>query len=351
MSKPVARFRFFRSAWLAAGILLGFSVQAWAYSGDTIQDDIAREFNGATSYTIPLTPPAQTTSTSTNCETTLQQENQAGEVPSNEECYCPVGATQPVCSVLPSSDCQDILTAEQERMGSSYDCTCPTGATSPQCTSYYDLCENNLPYYQNSTDECSCSQSATSAVPECTSNYQICEDNAGQYENGSTTCSCSQYTTEPTCCKSTTTEVPSTVATVVPGISAGVSSSAVSVYCADSSMPTESTGYGPACPGSSGITTCYQGICRTWMNTGGSMYGGPFSGGGTYQPTGSYWDWGYCDGPNSAGSCGASGGWFTIYFGPSGYTGPDVITYAPSYTEYSTVYNPVTTQSCTQEPG
>ncbi len=60
MSKPVARIRFIRFAWLAAGILLGFSAQAWAYSGDTIQDDIAREFNGATSYTIPLAPPAQT---------------------------------------------------------------------------------------------------------------------------------------------------------------------------------------------------------------------------------------------------------------------------------------------------
>ncbi|MDD5280822.1 MAG: hypothetical protein PHR95_14505, partial [Acidithiobacillus sp.] len=60
------------------GILLGFSAQAWAYSGDTIQDDIAREFNGATSYTIPLSAPTQsvpaTAPTASNCETTLQQE-------------------------------------------------------------------------------------------------------------------------------------------------------------------------------------------------------------------------------------------------------------------------------------
>ncbi|MBE7562187.1 hypothetical protein H7F10_04280, partial [Acidithiobacillus sp. HP-6] len=66
MSKPVAHTRF---AWLAAGILLGFSAQAWAYSGDTIQDDIAREFSGATSYTIPLSAPTQSVPTREWCRT------------------------------------------------------------------------------------------------------------------------------------------------------------------------------------------------------------------------------------------------------------------------------------------
>lgn len=344
MIKPVARFRFIRFA-LAAGILLGFSAQAWAYSGDTIQDDIAREFNGATSYTIPLTPPAQTTSTSTNCETTLQQENQAGEVPSNEECYCPVGATQPVCSVLPSSDCQDILTAEQERMGSSYDCTCPTGATSPQCTSYYDLCENNLPYYQNSTDECSCSQSATSAVPECTSDYQICEDNAGQYENSNTTCSCSQYSTEPTCCTNNIV----TVSTTVPGISVNSPKDGVgATFCYNSQRSVENNAYGETCPADSGITVCAYGICRNWASSGDVMAGAEDSyqlnnPSVTYSPTGSYWDWGYCDGPTQTGSC---SGWFTIYEGPStSFTGSNYILYNSSYTEYKQE----TTQSCVQE--
>ncbi|MDD2749916.1 hypothetical protein [Acidithiobacillus sp.] len=210
MSKPVARIRFIRFAWLVAGILLGFSAQAWAYSGDTIQDDIAREFNGATSYTIPLSAPTQsvpTTTTANNCETTLQQEMGTGEIPTNEDCYCPVGATQPVCSALPASDCPNLLQIEENRLGTDaqyYDCTCQTGATSPQCTSYYKLCEAALPSYQNSTNECTCSQTATSAVPECTSDYSICESHAGSYENSTTTCTCSQVSTSPDCCTSTT---------------------------------------------------------------------------------------------------------------------------------------------------
>ncbi|MBE7562796.1 hypothetical protein H7F10_07500 [Acidithiobacillus sp. HP-6] len=204
MSKPVAHTRF---AWLAAGILLGFSAQAWAYSGDTIQDDIAREFSGATSYTIPLSAPTQsvpTTPPTNNCETTLQQEMGTGEIPTNEDCYCPVGATQPVCSALPASDCPNLLQIEENRLGTDaqyYDCTCPTGATSPQCTSYYKLCEAALPSYQNSTNECTCSQTATSAVPECTSDYSICESSAGNYDNSTTSCSCDQNSPDPLCCE------------------------------------------------------------------------------------------------------------------------------------------------------
>jgi len=334
----------------AVFIVLIHSGCIWAATGDTAQQDIAREFSGApTTNNNGVNPIAAPT----NCNTALQQEEAAGQIPANESCYCQVGAATPTCVQNAASACQSILPAEESRLGPNakyYDCTCPSGASTPSCPSYYSLCQDNLQYYQNTSNQCSCANPSTTAVPTCVSDYSICENNAAQYENSNTTCSCSQTSTAPTCCTSTTTEEPTVVATVVPGISAGVSSSSVSVTCADSSMPTESTGYGPACPGSSGITTCYQGICRTWMNTGGSMYGGAFSGGGTYLPTGSYWDWGYCDGPNPAGSCGASGGWFTIYFGPSGYTAPDIITYAPSYTEYSTVYNPVTTQSCVTEP-
>lgn len=166
MSKPVARFRFFRSAWLAAGILLGFSVQAWAYSGDTIQDDIAREFNGATSYTIPLSSPADTRPSAT-CTETLDAELRDGQLPVGDQCSCPTGATQPVC-MSDSSLCQTNLLVIQERMGSGYDCSCPAGDSEPQCTSYYDLCEQALPSYQSSTESCSCPTGATSAVPECT---------------------------------------------------------------------------------------------------------------------------------------------------------------------------------------
>ncbi|MHB8314481.1 MAG: hypothetical protein ACYDCW_02025 [Acidithiobacillus ferrivorans] len=315
-------------------------------TGDTAQDDIAREFSGALGANDnganPTSPPS-------NCNATLQQEQSAGEIPANESCYCQVGAATPTCVVNTNNECQSVLQAEQSRMGSSYDCTCPSGANTPSCVSYYQLCEDNIQYYQNGTNQCSCSQGTTSAVPSCVSDYQICEDNAAQYENSNTTCSCSQTSTQPYCCTSTTTEEPTLVTNEVPGISAGVSSG-VSVYCANPSRQIESTAYGPACPGSSGITTCYQGICRTWNNGNGSMYGGAFSGGGTHQVTGSYWDWGLCDGPNPAGSCGSSGGWFTIFFGPSSYAGPEVITYAPPYAEQITVYNPVTTQSCVTEP-
>ncbi|WP_143484192.1 hypothetical protein [Acidithiobacillus marinus] len=199
--------------WLLTGILLGFSVQAWAYSGDTIQDDIAREFSGGpTSYTIPLSAPTQsepTTSPTNNCEATLQQEMGDGQIPTDEQCDCPVGATQPVCTALPASDCPNLLQIEENRLGSDAqyeDCTCPTGASTPQCTSYYQLCKAALPNYQNSTNECTCSQTATSAVPACTSDYSICESRAGSYENSSTTCTCSQTSTEPNCCTTTTVQ-------------------------------------------------------------------------------------------------------------------------------------------------
>lgn len=201
---------------LLASLLLGISSHAWAfnpnYSGDTIQDDIAREFNGATSYTIPLTAPTQsvpTTPPANNCEATLQQEMGDGQIPTDEQCDCPVGATQPVCTALPASDCPNLLQIEENRLGNDaqyYDCTCPTGASTPQCTSYYTLCEAALPNYQNSTNECTCSQTATSAVPACTSDYSICESHAGRYENSNTTCTCSQTSTEPNCCTSTTVQ-------------------------------------------------------------------------------------------------------------------------------------------------
>ncbi len=176
---------------------------AMATTGDTAQDDIAREFGGSprpiNDGAAPPPPPA-------GCNTTLQQEQAAGQIPANESCYCPVGATTPTCVVNTNSECQSVLQAEQSRMGASYDCTCPSGASTPSCVSYYQLCENNLPYYQNGTNQCSCSQGTTSAVPSCVSDYQICENNAAQYENSNTTCSCSQTSTSPTCCTSTTTQ-------------------------------------------------------------------------------------------------------------------------------------------------
>ncbi|MDX5933852.1 hypothetical protein [Acidithiobacillus thiooxidans] len=197
---------------LVASLLFGAAGQAWAfnpnYSGDTIQDDIAREFNGATSYTIPLSAPTQsvpeTAPTASNCEDTLQQEMGTGEIPTTEECYCPVGATQPVCSALPESDCPSLLADEEQRLGTDlqyYDCTCPPGANSPQCTSYYNLCEAALPSYQNSTNECTCSQTATSAVPSCESDYDICESSVGNYDNSTTSCSCDQNSPDPLCCE------------------------------------------------------------------------------------------------------------------------------------------------------
>lgn len=186
--------------------------QAWAYSGDTIQDDIAREFaGGPSSYTIPLTPPSQPSPgpSTPSCNTLLQQEMAAGEIPADEACYCPVGATQPVCSTYPGGDCPSLLQDTEARLGSNaqyYDCTCASSSATPSCTSYYKLCEANLPNYQNSTNECTCSQNATSAIPTCTSDYSICENNARQYKNSNTYCSCSQTSTNPTCCTTTTTQ-------------------------------------------------------------------------------------------------------------------------------------------------
>ena len=329
-------------------IVLLHSGCIWAATGDTAQQDIAREFSGAPTTNNnganPIAAP-------TDCNAALQQEEAAGQIPANESCYCQVGATTPTCVQNAASTCQAILPAEESRLGPNakyYDCTCPSGARTPSCPSYYSLCQDNLQYYQNASNQCSCSNPSTTAVPTCVSDYSLCENNAAQYENSNTTCSCSQTSTAPTCCTSTTTEEPTTVTNQVQGISLGYIGSGVSYYCANPSRQIENTGQGPACPGSSGITTCYQGICRTW-NSGSSMYGGAFSGGGTYNSYGSYWDWGQCDGPNPAGFC-ANGGWFTINFGPSGFTGPAVILYSPSYSEQTTVYNPVTTQSCVTEP-
>jgi hypothetical protein len=189
-------------------LLLAFlpAEQAFAYSGDTIQDDIAREFSGGpSSYTIPLSATAQPAPSASQptCYTTLQQEMSAGEIPSNESCYCPVGATQPVCTAYPGGDCQTLLQDTEERLGSQaqyYDCSCASSSATPQCTSYYQLCETNLPSYQNSTNECTCSQTATSAIPACTSDYSICESNASRYESSNTNCACSQTSTQPYCC-------------------------------------------------------------------------------------------------------------------------------------------------------
>ena len=314
---------------------------AMATTGDTAQDDIAREFGGSprpiNDGAAPPPPPA-------GCNTTLQQEQAAGQIPANESCYCPVGATTPTCVVNTNSECQAVLQVNQERMGSGYDCTCPSGASTPSCVSYYQLCEENLPYYQSNTNQCSCSQGATSAVPECVSDYQICEDNAVQYENSSTTCSCSSTSTQPTCC---TQEEVATV-TDVPGVAIGPGPvDTGTMYCEDTSKAIENTAQGYTCPGSTGIVICGYGVCRDWGSSGGLTYGqtdsfdlsNPST---TYPPNGSYWDWGYCDGPNPAGSC---NGWFTVYEGPSGYTSAKIILYNSTYSEttYSTV------ESCVQE--
>jgi hypothetical protein len=286
-------------------------VQAWAYSGDTIQDDIAREFNGATSYTIPLSAPTQsvpTTPPANNCETTLQQEMGTGEIPTDEECYCPVGATQPVCTALPESDCPSLLTDEEQRLGTDlqyYDCTCPPGANSPQCTSYYKLCEAALPSYQNSTNECTCSQTATSAVPECTSDYSICESHAGSYENSSTTCTCSQTNTSPDCCTSTTTQQCSTT----------------------QQCTTVQTLTGYSCPGS------YAGhaLAGMWCSSNSKYEEGASSVPANFCP------------PGNAPECAY---WYYVYPGPSNpiYTTTNQCNPVQSCT-------PVTTKTCAQEPG
>ena len=314
---------------------------AMAATGDTIQDDITREFSGSprsiNDGSSPPPPPA-------GCNTTLQQEQAAGQIPSDESCYCPVGATTPTCVVNTNTECQAVLQANQERMGSGYDCTCPANASTPSCVSYYQLCEENLPYYQSDTNQCSCSQGTTSAVPECVSDYQICEDNAAQYENSSTTCSCSSTSTQPTCCTQ------SVVATVndVPGIAVNpVAGTGVgAIYCANTASAVENTAQGYTCP-ASGITVCAYAICRVWGASGDLTAGESLSfdkdnPSVTYPAGGSYWDWGYCNGPNPAGDC---NGEFTIYEGPSSYTGASIMLYNSTYAEttYSTVEN------CVQE--
>ncbi|MEY2335181.1 hypothetical protein [Acidithiobacillus ferrianus] len=177
-----------------------------AATGDTAQQDIAREFSGALTTNNnganPIAAP-------TNCNTALQQEQAAGQISANESCYCQVGATTPTCVQNAASTCQSILPAEESRLGPNakyYDCTCPSGASTPSCPSYYQLCQDNLQYYQNTTNQCSCANPSTTAVPTCVSDYSICENNAAQYENSNTTCSCSQTNTAPTCCTSTTTQ-------------------------------------------------------------------------------------------------------------------------------------------------
>lgn len=332
--------RCWRQGAIATALLLCALHGAPAFAtGDTAQQDIAREFSGASGTNDnganPTSPPS-------NCNATLQQEQSAGEIPANESCYCPVGAATPTCVVNTNNECQSVLQDEQARMGSLYDCTCPSGASTPSCVSYYQLCEDNLPYYQNGTNQCSCSQGTTSAVPSCVSDYQICEDNAAQYENSNTTCSCSQTSTEPTCCTNNVV----TTTNEVPGIAVG-GNGLGAIFCGNQSRSVESTAQGETCPADSGVTVCAYGICRNWTSYGGVMAGADDSydksnPSTTYSPTGSYWDWGYCDGPNPAGSC---TGWFTVYEGPSSYTGSDLILYNSTYTEYTQS----TTQSCVTE--
>jgi hypothetical protein len=192
-----------QSRWILAVVLLLAQSCFPALWGDTIYSDIQREFSGS-----PLTNNNNGVATPApqSCEATLTAEEAAGQIPGSESCYCPVGATTPTCVQNTSNQCQAVLADEQQRMGSGYQCTCPSGASTPQCVSYYQLCEDNLPYYQNGTNQCSCSQGTTSATPVCVSDYQICEQNAGQYENSNTSCSCSQTSTHPTCCTKTTTQ-------------------------------------------------------------------------------------------------------------------------------------------------
>ena len=317
---------------------------AMATTGDTAQDDIAREFSGSprpiNDGAAPPPPPA-------GCNTTLQEEESSGEIPAGEQCYCPSGATQPVCVLSNSSLCEANLAMEEQSMGSNaqyYDCTCPSGASTPSCVSYYQLCEENLPYYQSDTNQCSCSTSATSAVPSCVSDYQICEENAAQYENGSTTCSCSSTSTQPTCCTQTTvatvTDVPGIAVNPVAGTGVGA------IYCANTAMAVENTAQGDTCP-ASGVVVCAYAICRIWGADGDFTAGADLSfdknnPSVTYPAGGSYWDYGYCNGPNPAGDC---NGEFTIYEGPSGYTGASIMLYNATYAEttYSTV------ESCVQE--
>ncbi len=196
-----------QSRWILAVVLLLAQSCFPALWGDTIYSDIQREFSGS-----PLTNNNNGVATPApqSCEATLTAEEAAGQIPGSESCYCPVGATTPTCVQNTSNQCQAVLADEQQRMGSGYRCTCPSGASTPQCVSYYQLCEDNLSYYQNSTNQCSCSQGTTSATPVCVSDYQICENAAIQYENSSTTCSCSQTSTQPYCCTSTTTQSCST---------------------------------------------------------------------------------------------------------------------------------------------
>ncbi len=195
---------------LAVLIVFLYSGYIWAATGDTAQQDIAREFSGAPTTNNNVANPI---AAPTNCNAALQQEEAAGQIPASESCYCQVGATTPTCVQNVASTCQAILPAEESRLGPNakyYDCTCPSGASTPSCPSYYSLCQDNLQYYQNTTNQCSCANPSTTAVPTCVSDYSACEKNAAQYENSNTTCSCSQTSTAPNCCTSTTTQQCST---------------------------------------------------------------------------------------------------------------------------------------------
>ncbi len=142
-----------------------------------------------------------------SCSQILNNEINAGDIPAGEFCSCPTGATTPQCYNDNAQICQELLTADEAnpKIEDYYSCKCATGSGTPTCTSYYKLCEDNLPTYTSKypDDECTCSNPDTTATPNCVSYYQLCEDNLStvQADNPDDVCSCTdpQTTANPSC--------------------------------------------------------------------------------------------------------------------------------------------------------
>lgn len=315
-----------------------------------------------------------------------------------DDCSCSEGSSQPTCTPYYQL-CEDNLPSyEADYPDDECSCSNPTKSATPNCISYYQLCEENLPTAQadNPDDECWCDDPQTNATPHCESDYDICESaeeqdieenpyqecscpagsttpscesyydicesNASQYENSNTSCTCSQTSVDPTCCSTNTTQVCSTENSTTDGITVEFAKDGVgAIFCSNSSYSTvtenpNGDGAGPTCPASSGITVCAYGVCRSFGSSGGSMAGfgdsydksNPST---TYSPFGSYWDWGYCDGPTQAGSC-ANGGWFTIFEGPTAglnNTANYILRVANDYPIQTTVCHTKTSTACVVE--
>jgi len=156
---------------------------------DSVYDAFHREYSGTYTPSTNTPPPAAPQT----CSQILNTETLEGHITAGESCSCPPGATQPVC-VQPSAYCSSMINQIENTPNGKYEqcvCSSPTSGF-PTCTTYYQLCENNLPKYQTQYNTCSCHNPQTTAQPHCISYYQICINNlnAAMASNPNQECYC-----------------------------------------------------------------------------------------------------------------------------------------------------------------